>query len=110
MEFQNKVVLITGASRGLGRQIAIDFAKNNAIVIANYNNSQKDAFELQQEYKNIDIYKADISIEDEVNNMINYIINKYNHIDILINNAAICNDSDLSKKTKTSFNKIIDVN
>lgn len=110
MEFLNKVVLITGASRGIGRQIAIDFAKAGAIVIANYNRSEKDAIELSKMYSNIDIIKADISSEEEVKAMIDTIIYKYKHIDILINNAGICNDSLIEDKTKNSFMKILEVN
>lgn len=110
MDFTNKVVLITGASRGIGRQIAIDFANAGAKVIANYNNSSKQAHELKEKYKNIDIIKADVSSEHDVESMIHQIIDKYNHIDILVNNAAICNDSIIEDKNKESFMKILEVN
>ncbi len=108
MNFDNKIVLVTGASKGIGRQIAIDFANKGAIVIANYNKSYNLAKELL-EY-NIDIYKADISIEEEVKNMIDYIISKYKKIDILVNNAGICNDTIIENKTKEDFMKVLEVN
>ena len=108
MNFDNKIVLVTGASKGIGRQIAIDFANKGAIVIANYNKSYNLAKELL-EY-NIDIYKADVSIEEEVKNMIDYIISKYKKIDILVNNAGICNDTIIENKTKEDFMKVLEVN
>lgn len=108
MEFLNKVVLVTGASKGIGRQIAIDFAKEKAIVIANYNKSSTEAQELLK--YNIDIYKADVSNEDEVKNMIDYIISKYKKIDIIVNNAGIANDCLIEDKNKESFMKVLEVN
>lgn len=110
MRFSDKVVLVTGASRGLGRQLAIDFANNGAKVIVNYNNSHNEALSLEKEYKNIDIFKADVSNEDEVIKMIDYIVNKYERIDILINNAAISNDSLIDDKNKNSFMNVLEVN
>lgn len=110
MEFLNKVVLITGSSRGIGRQIAIDFIEQGAKVIVNYNKSKSEALELKKNFSNIDIIKADVADELEVKNMIESIIKKYNHIDILINNAGICNDSLIEEKNKESFLKILEVN
>lgn len=110
MRFDDKIVLITGASRGLGRQLAIDFACNGAIVIANYNSSYDAAVSLKNKYDNIDIFKADISEENEVKKMIDNIVNKYGKIDILINNAAISNDSLVEDKDKNSFMNVLEVN
>ena len=63
-----KTVLITGASRGIGRCIAINLTQKGYTVIANYNKSEKEAIELQENY-NIDIYKADITNKNEIKNM-----------------------------------------
>ena len=63
-----KVAIVTGASRGIGRAIARSLAEKDYIVIANYNKSEKEALELQNEFNNIDIFKADVSKRDEVKN------------------------------------------
>ena len=65
----NKVVLITGASRGIGRDIAEKLAQKGYQVIANYNRSEEKAKELKSKYANIDIYKADVSKREEVHNL-----------------------------------------
>ena len=89
----NKVVIVTGASRGIGRNIATTLAKKGYIVIANYNKSENKAIELQQNLKkeniNIDILKADVSNRDEVKKLVQFVINKYKKIDCVINNAGI---------------------
>ena len=72
-----KIALVTGASRGIGREIALNLAKKGYKVIANYNKSKQQAIELEKENENIEIYQADISLREEVQKMIKYIIDKY---------------------------------
>ena len=79
-----KVVLITGASHGIGREIAKNMSQDS-LVVANYNNSQEQADSLKQEVgNNLEIYKADVSKREEVHKMINYIIDTYGKIDVVI--------------------------
>lgn len=89
----NKVIIITGASRGIGRCIAENLAKKGYIVVANYNKSENEAIQLKANLKNeninIDIFKADVSNRAEVKNLIEYTITKYKKIDCIINNAGI---------------------
>ena len=88
-----KIILVTGASRGIGNAIARVLAEENNIVIANYNKSEDAAKNLRdgliEKGKEIEIYKADVSKRSEVKSMVEYIINKYGKIDVLINNAGI---------------------
>ena len=88
-----KTVLITGSSKGIGREIAKLFAKNNYNVVINYNKSEKEAKELLEELTkenySVRIFKADVSNVDEANALVNYTIGQFEKIDVLINNAGI---------------------
>lgn len=111
----SKVVLITGASRGIGRSIAIEYAKNGYDIVINYNTSEYGAKELKKfltdKYDiNVLLVKADISSENEINNLVDTVIDKFNKIDVLVNNAAIALDSLVDDKTKENFIKTLDVN
>jgi len=109
-----KVVLVTGASRGIGRCIAENLAKNGYIVIANYNKSKQQALKLQNDLKeegfNIEIFKADVSKKEEVKNMIEYINNKFGSIDILINNAGISKLQMFCDVTDDDWEEMINTN
>lgn len=110
-----KIVLITGASRGIGRACAIKFAENNYDVIITYNSSEKEANELKDmltsKYSiNALTIKCDISSEEEVRKMFETIKSHYETIDVLVNNAGIAIDNDISLKTKEEFEKVISVN
>lgn len=111
----NKVALITGAAKGIGKAIAIELAKNNYDVVINYLTSEKEAFELQKTitdtYKvNCLAIKADVSKENEVDEMIKEIENKLNGVDVLINNAAIDLSNLFNQKTTDEFKKTLEVN
>lgn len=89
----SKVIIVTGASRGIGRNIAYNLAVNGYNVIANYNNSEIEAIKLQNELKEkgieIDIFKANVSKKAEVKKLVDFAIQKYHRIDVLVNNAGI---------------------
>lgn len=111
----NKVVLVTGGTRGIGEAIVRKFASLNYDVIFNYVNSDNKALELKDELEgkyNINILpiKADLANEVNINNMFKTISNNYSHIDVLVNNAGIAFDSVLEDKTKDSFMHVLDVN
>ena len=94
MEFLNeKTVIVTGGSRGIGKEIVEELSKEGYRVILNYNKSEKNALEIKESLEKeniyIDIFKADVSKREEVKKLINFAINKYGKIDILINNAGI---------------------
>ena len=110
-----KTVLVTGASRGLGRSIIIKFAENNYNVVINYNNSKKEALEVERYIKDnyqveVLTIKADVGNEIEVKNMFNEIIDKFNSIDIVVNNAGIAIDTIFEDKLVYNFQKTIEIN
>lgn len=110
----SKVILITGASRGIGRAIAKKFAKAGNKVIANYNNSKEKAEELQKELQQenieIDIIKADVSKREECKELVEYTINKYGKIDVLINNAGISVWGPFTDLTDEEWQNILQTN
>lgn len=101
------LVLVTGASRGIGREIAKELAQKGNKVIANYNKSEEQAKSLQQENDNIEIYKADVSKREEVHKMVEDILKKYGKIDVLINNAGIAESKLFTDVTDDDWQKII---
>ena len=108
-------VLVTGSSRGIGKAIILEYAKNGYDVIINYNNSEKEALELKNYVEtnyNVKalVVKCDISRESEIDSMINIIYKEFGHLDILINNAGIALDQDFELKTKDEFMKTLEVN
>ena len=109
-----KVVIITGASRGIGREVAKRLAKKGLKVIANYNKSEKEAeklkLELEQEKISIDIVKADVSKREDVKKLVKYTLDKYGKIDVLINNAGISEYKLFTEETDKDWNKIINTN
>lgn len=110
----NKVALVTGASRGIGRAIAIDLAKNGASVAVNYAGSEAKANEVVDEIKanggNAFAIKADVSNSDEVGQMIKEVINQYGQLDILVNNAGITRDNLLMRMKDTEWDDVINTN
>jgi uncharacterized protein len=92
-KFEGKVVLITGASSGIGRQAAIDFAENAAQTIIIVSRSKSKLEELEKELKRnfsseIVVYQCDVSIKAEVEKMGKEVLEKFGHINILVNNAG----------------------
>ena len=110
----SEVVIITGASRGIGREIAKRLAKKGLTVIANYNKSEKEAEELKEELEQngikIDIVRADVSTREGTKKLAKFTLEKYGKIDILINNAGISEYKLFTEETDEDWNKIINTN
>lgn len=115
MDFNDKVVLVTGSSRGIGAATIEKFASSGANVIINYINDfasanlLKEKVEKEYNIKALTI-KCDVSNEDEVKKMIEKIITIFGHIDVLVNNAGIAIDTTFDDKTVENFRRILDVN
>ena len=108
-------VLVTGSSRGLGKAIILEYAKNGYDVVINYNNSKDEALELKNYVESTFkvkalVIKCDISKESEIDSMIDEIYREFGHLDVLVNNASIDLDQDFELKTKDEFMKTLEVN
>ena len=110
----SKTVLITGASKGIGANMAIRFAEKGYNVVMNYNNSVQSALILQRSLKesgyNVIAYKANVKNRLEVDLMIKEALYRFGSIDILINNAGIANQSLITELSEQDWNDIIGVN
>ena len=113
---ERKVALITGASRGIGKEIAKIFAKNNYNLAINYTSDKTDLEELKTEFEQygndteVIFIKADVSKFDECEQMVKQVIDKYGKIDVLINNAGITRDNLLMRMKEEDFDSVINVN
>ena len=109
-----KTIIVTGASRGIGRCIAENLAKEGNHVIANYNKSEKEAKELKTKLEKegivVDIYKADVSKREEAASLIEFAVNKFDKIDVLINNAGIAKMQMFSDVTEEDWDEMINTN
>ena len=109
-----KVAAVTGASRGIGRAIALELAKEGMNVIVNYLNSEDEAFDLVKEinvFSNAIAIKADVSDIKQVKALLDKAINTFGQVDVLINNAgAIFRDGDWQGISEESWNNTIDTN
>lgn len=111
-----KVVLITGSSKGIGKSTAVEFAKIGGYkVVINYLTDKEKAEELanylKQEYKTETLMiKADVSKEEQVENMVQEIINKFGRIDVLVNNAGIAIDKEFKDRTVEDWKRTLEVN
>ena len=109
-----KVALVTGASRGIGRQIALTLAQYGADVIVNYNGSKDKAEEVVREIENMGrkatAVQCTVADYAACGKMITDMLEKFGHIDILVNNAGITRDNLVIKMTEEDFDAVIETN
>ena len=109
-----KTALITGGSRGIGKCIAENLARDGYNVVLNYNKSEKQAKELQKRLKedgiNIEIFKADVSNREEVKKLVKFALKKFQNIDILVNNAGIAKIQMFTDITDYDWNQVLGTN
>lgn len=111
---ENKVALVTGAGRGIGRAIAIALAKEGAEVVVNYNGSEERAKEVKQTIEEnggkASIYKCNVSDFEACEAMIKDIVKEHGRLDILVNNAGITKDGLIMKMKEEDFDSVLIVN
>ena len=112
-DFKNKVVIVTGGTRGIGYETVLNFAKCNAKVIlfgSKYKTVNEACIKLKQLGYNVDGYYPNLLDYDEVKKTIDEIYSKYGHIDILINNAGVPDSKKIEDTNSEDFVKVIDIN
>lgn len=111
---KGKNVIVTGATRGIGREIALTLAQNGANIAINYRNLNSEVENLLNEIKSFGVdafaIKCDVSIADEVDKLIKEVKAHYNTIDVLVNNAGITKDGLILRMKEEDFDDVLDVN
>jgi 3-oxoacyl-[acyl-carrier protein] reductase len=114
LDFKNKVAVITGSSRGIGRSIALALARSGCAVTINYRKSRDEADEVVNSIREMGgeaiAVKCDVSKREEVENMFTSTVNAFNKVDILVNNAGIAIGASLLETTDEIWNKHMEVN
>jgi len=114
MRLKDRVAIVTGSSRGIGRAIAKLFAHEGARVVVNYSKSEKEALavvdEIRREGGKAIHLQADVSKSDDVRKMVQKTVQEYNGVDILVNNAGLHFAKDFFDITEDEWNRTIDVN
>jgi 3-oxoacyl-[acyl-carrier protein] reductase len=109
-----KIAVVTGASRGIGRQIALTLAEKGATVIVNYNGSAAKAEEVVSEIQaaggQAEAVQCNVSDFEKAAELMNYVVKKYSRVDILVNNAGITRDNLLMKMSEEDFDAVINTN
>ncbi|MCE8423564.1 MAG: 3-oxoacyl-ACP reductase FabG [Candidatus Methanoperedens sp.] len=112
MRLENKVIIITGAGSGIGKETALLFAREGAkVVVADMNEraGEETVVEIKKNGEGIFI-KLDVSNREQAKEMVKITLEKYGKIDVLINNAGIVQDAFLSKMTEDQWDKVININ
>ncbi|MFD2911088.1 3-oxoacyl-[acyl-carrier-protein] reductase [Jeotgalibacillus terrae] len=114
MKLDGKTAIVTGASRGIGRSIAIELAKNGANVVVNYSGNEEKAKETAREVESAGtkalVFKADVSNADDVQAMLKETLSEFGSIDILVNNAGITKDNLLMRMKEDDWDQVMDIN
>lgn len=114
IDISGKVIVITGGSKGIGSELAKELAKENARVVINYNDSKEKAYQLLNEIskfnKNCMLIKADVTNPFDVSHMYLEVVNKYGCVDVLINNAGVCDDNLIQLMSLEQWKRVMDIN
>ncbi len=110
----SKVALITGATRGIGKQISLTLAKEGYDIALNYRTENDELEDLKKQIEGLNVkclpIKGDVSSYEDCENMTKQVIERFGQIDVLVNNAGITKDTLLVRMKKEDFESVIDVN
>jgi 3-oxoacyl-[acyl-carrier protein] reductase len=113
VKLKNKVALVTGSSRGVGRAIALAYAKEGAGVVVNYSTNQQAGEEVVKEIKDRGgraiLVKADVAHAAEAEELVEKGIKEFGHLDILVNNAGLSKPAMLLKMTEEQWDRVVDI-
>ena len=113
MKLQGKTAVVTGASRGVGRAVAIAYAREGARIVVNFSSNQDAAVATVKEIEALGseaiLYKADVSDKEEANGLISAAKERFGSVDILVNNAGITRPNLLIKMTEDEWDRVVDV-
>ncbi len=111
---EKKTVFVTGASRGIGKEVALKFAENGYNVVINYVSSKTNVEELKAEFESKGaktlIMQADVTDKEAIETLVKTAIEEFGSIDVLVNNVGITKDNLLMRMTEEEFDKVIEVN
>ncbi|RMG04936.1 MAG: glucose 1-dehydrogenase [Nitrospirae bacterium] len=114
IDLKDRVALVTGASRGIGREIAIALGRAGATVIVNYTKSEEKAKEVAEEINRAgsraETFKADVSNPDDVEGLFRFIVDRFGVLHILVNNAGVIRDTLLASMRLSDWDKVVDTN
>ena len=110
----DKVVIVTGGARGIGKAIVLALAEVGYKVVLNYNKSEKEATEIKElltkKEQIVEIYKADVSKKEEVRGLVEFAIERFGRIDVLVNNAGVYNFNLIQDVEEEEWDEIINTN
>jgi 3-oxoacyl-[acyl-carrier protein] reductase len=114
MGFTNKRVIITGGTKGLGKAIALAFAREGAWVCTNYHGDEQSASETKKKLQDLTdqsmVFKADVAIRADVEDMVSKVLTQWGHVDILVNNAGVIRDKMLMFMSEEDWDRVLSVN
>ncbi|EOW9529694.1 glucose 1-dehydrogenase [Bacillus cytotoxicus] len=113
-DLKGKVVVITGASKGLGKAMAVRFGEEKAKVVVNYRSNEAEAQEIAEEIQKVGgeaiVVKGDVTVEADVINLVQTAVKEFSTLDVMINNAGIENPVDSHKMPLSDWNRVIETN
>ena len=109
-----KIAIVTGCTKGIGKEISLELARDGYDIIGTFNTSFNEVKSLEKKLDTIGVkfysYKLNLLNESDINDFCSEVINKFNHIDLLVNNAALSLDNDFDLKTSDEFIDVLKVN